>query len=111
MAELAKKQGVRSFVGLQARMSPAFVKVNFGLDPMLLCVVWKFQLTWYVSGERIVQSGILGRITSTTVLGSDSHLKNFPEKARYINDPASGTSTYFPSISLLSVDHIVLLSP
>lgn len=44
----------------------------------------------------MVQSGVLGRITSTTVLGSDSQLMNLPEKARYVNDPASGTSASFP---------------
>lgn len=43
--------------------------------------------------REIVQSDVLGRITSTTVLGSDSQLMNFPEKVRYINDPASGTSS------------------
>ncbi|KAI4256663.1 MAG: hypothetical protein L6R42_006089 [Xanthoria sp. 1 TBL-2021] len=81
MAELAKKQGVRYFVGLQARMSPAFAK--------------------------IVQSGVLGRITSTTVLGSDSQLMNFPEKARYINDPTSGR----PHRSPLPVDHPNYIPP
>ncbi|KAI4279830.1 MAG: hypothetical protein L6R38_004947 [Xanthoria sp. 2 TBL-2021] len=50
--------------------------------------------------REIVQSDVLGRITSTTVLGSDSQLMNFPEKVRYINDPASGVSIY--SIPVLS---------
>ncbi|KAL8862253.1 MAG: hypothetical protein Q9178_001262 [Gyalolechia marmorata] len=69
MAALAREQGVKSFVGLQARMQPAFVKAR-----------------------EIVQSGVLGRITSTTVLGIDSQLMNIPEKGRYINDPTSGAS-------------------
>ncbi|CAO1600106.1 transcription regulator gal80 [Xanthoria calcicola] len=69
MAELAKKQGVRNYVMLQARTQPVFVKA-----------------------KEMVQSGVLGRITSTTVLGSDSQLMNLPEKARYVNDPASGVS-------------------
>ncbi|KAL8685008.1 MAG: hypothetical protein Q9218_008023, partial [Villophora microphyllina] len=66
MAKLAKKQGVRNFVGLQARMQPAMVKAR-----------------------EIVASGVLGRITSTTILGIDSQLLNLPEKARYVNDPNS----------------------
>jgi len=41
--------------------------------------------------KEIVTSGVLGRITSTTVLGIDSELLNLPEKNRYINDPTSGT--------------------
>ncbi|KAL8782073.1 MAG: hypothetical protein Q9213_005745 [Squamulea squamosa] len=69
MAQMAKKMGVRTFVGLQARMQPAFVKA-----------------------KEIVQSGVLGRITSTTILGIDNQLLDFPEKARYINDPTSGAS-------------------
>ncbi|KAL8768186.1 MAG: hypothetical protein Q9209_005494 [Squamulea sp. 1 TL-2023] len=71
MAQMAKKMGVRNFVGLQARMQPAYVKA-----------------------KEIVQSGVLGRITSTMVLGIDNKLLDFPEKARYINDPTSGTSAF-----------------
>ncbi|KAL8755293.1 MAG: hypothetical protein Q9184_004837 [Pyrenodesmia sp. 2 TL-2023] len=69
MNSLAKKQGVKNYVGLQARMQAPFVKAR-----------------------EIVASGALGRVTSTTVLGIDSALMDFPEKARYINDPNSGAS-------------------
>ncbi|KAL8948197.1 MAG: hypothetical protein Q9222_005588 [Ikaeria aurantiellina] len=66
MAALAKKQGVRTYVCLQARLAPVMVKA-----------------------KEIIDSGALGRITSTTMLGMDSSLMNLPEKARYINDPNS----------------------
>ncbi|KAL8972463.1 MAG: hypothetical protein Q9197_002756, partial [Variospora fuerteventurae] len=69
MAALAKKQGVKTYVCLQARCQPAFVKV-----------------------KELVASGALGRIISTTVLGIDSSMIHLPEKARYINDPDSGAS-------------------
>ncbi|KAL8708110.1 MAG: hypothetical protein Q9220_006964 [cf. Caloplaca sp. 1 TL-2023] len=69
MAALAKKQGVKTYVCLQARLQPVMVKA-----------------------KEIIASGALGRITSTTVLGMDSSLMNLPEKARYINDPNSGAS-------------------
>ncbi|KAL8915937.1 MAG: hypothetical protein Q9208_008779 [Pyrenodesmia sp. 3 TL-2023] len=42
--------------------------------------------------REIVASGALGRVTSTTVFGIDSALMDFPEKARYVNDPNSGAS-------------------
>ncbi|KAL8934218.1 MAG: hypothetical protein Q9216_006021 [Gyalolechia sp. 2 TL-2023] len=69
LAALAKKQGVKTYVGLQARVQSVMVKV-----------------------KELVSSGALGRITSTTVLGTDSGLLNLPEKARYVNDPNSGAS-------------------
>ncbi|KAL8837880.1 MAG: hypothetical protein Q9170_002355 [Blastenia crenularia] len=69
MAALAKKQGVKTYVGLQARVQPVMIKV-----------------------KEIISSGALGRITSTTVLGIDSQLLNLPEKARYVNDPTCGAS-------------------
>ncbi|KAI4091317.1 MAG: hypothetical protein LQ344_004176 [Seirophora lacunosa] len=69
MASLAKKQGVNTYVCLQARLQPAFVKV-----------------------KEIVASGALGRVISTTVLGTDSQMMDVPEKARYANDPSSGAS-------------------
>ena len=39
MADIAKKMGVRTFVGLQLRMQPTYVKVcQFGIDAVLLAV-------------------------------------------------------------------------
>ncbi|KAI4196557.1 MAG: hypothetical protein LQ350_006489 [Teloschistes chrysophthalmus] len=69
MTSLAKEKGVKTYVGLQARVQSAMLKA-----------------------KEIVSSGVLGRITSSTVLGIDSQLLNFPEKARYVNDPNSGAS-------------------
>ncbi|KAL8658540.1 MAG: hypothetical protein Q9226_000915 [Calogaya cf. arnoldii] len=68
MVDMVKRMGVRNFVGLQLRMQPAYVKAR-----------------------EIVQSGILGRTISTTVLKIDNKLLDLPEKARYVNDPTSGT--------------------
>ncbi|KAL8740844.1 MAG: hypothetical protein Q9190_006495, partial [Brigantiaea leucoxantha] len=69
LAALAKKQGVKTIVGLQARLNPAMVKV-----------------------KEIVDSGALGRIVSTTIFGADSSMLSLPEKARYFNDPKCGAS-------------------
>ncbi|KAL8652189.1 MAG: hypothetical protein Q9210_002824 [Variospora velana] len=76
MAALAKKQGVKTYVCLQTRLQPALVKA-----------------------KELVASGALGRIISTTVLGIDSQMIDFPEKARYINDPDSAQSPTLPSPS------------
>lgn len=69
MAALAKKQGVKTYVGLQARVSAPMLKA-----------------------KELVSSGALGRITSVTVLGADGGLLNLPDKVKYINDPDSGAS-------------------
>ncbi|KAL9583314.1 MAG: hypothetical protein Q9203_005132, partial [Teloschistes exilis] len=66
VARLAKEKGVKTYVGLQARVQSAMLKA-----------------------KEIVSSGVLGRITSSTVLGIDNQLLNLPEKARYVNDPNS----------------------
>ena len=104
MTELAKKQGVKSFVGLQDRMSPTFAKVNLGPRLRVRFLIRsdiEANVECLFQAKEIVRSGVLGRITSTTVLGMDSQLMNFPEKARYINGPTSGLSIYFPFASLL----------
>ena len=69
LAALAKKQGVKTAVGLQARLLPSVQKA-----------------------KEIIDSGALGRITGTTVVGSISILMNFPVKNSYINDPKSGAN-------------------
>ncbi|KAL9603569.1 MAG: hypothetical protein Q9219_001072 [cf. Caloplaca sp. 3 TL-2023] len=79
MAALAKKQGVKTYVGLQARVQPVFVKTK-GLKRVALQV------------RDIVSSGALGRISSVSVLGVDNQLFHMPEKGRYVNDPNSGAS-------------------
>lgn len=67
LAALAKKQGVKTAVGLQARLLPAVQKA-----------------------KQIIDSGALGRIIGSTVAISSSMLVKFPEKYNYINDPKQG---------------------
>lgn len=66
---LAKKQGVKTAVGLQARLLPSVQKA-----------------------KSIINSGALGRITGTTLIGSGSLFINMPVKNSYINDPKSGAN-------------------
>ncbi|KAL9047129.1 MAG: hypothetical protein Q9214_000220 [Letrouitia sp. 1 TL-2023] len=69
LASLAKKLGVKTSVGLQARYQPSMVKV-----------------------KEIVDSGALGRIVSTTVFGADNFLDAMPDRLKYSNNPDVGTS-------------------
>ena len=69
LAALAKKQGVRTAVGLQTRLIPSVQKA-----------------------KQIIDSGALGRITGTTVIGSGSVFVNVPAKNGYLNDPKSGAN-------------------
>ncbi|KAL9611681.1 MAG: hypothetical protein Q9167_003676 [Letrouitia subvulpina] len=69
LASLAKKQGVKTSVGLQARFQPFMVKV-----------------------KEIVDSGALGSIVSTTVFGADNFLNAMPDRLKYFNSPDIGTS-------------------
>ncbi|KAI4162767.1 MAG: hypothetical protein LQ342_003654 [Letrouitia transgressa] len=64
LASLARKQGVKTSVGLQARFQPSMVKV-----------------------KEIVDSGALGRIVSTTVFGADNLLDAMPARLKYFNNP------------------------
>lgn len=67
LAALAKKQGVKTAVGLQARLLPSVQKA-----------------------KSIIDSGALGRIIGTTIIASSSMLMNFPAKSSYFIDPKSG---------------------
>lgn len=69
LAALAKKQGVKTAVGLQARLLPSVQKA-----------------------KSIIDSGALGRIVGTTLIGSGSLFLNLPVKSSYINDPKSGAN-------------------
>ncbi len=69
LAALAKKQGVRTAVGLQVRLIPSVQKA-----------------------KQIIDSGALGRITGTTVIGSGSVFVNVPAKNSYLNDPKNGAN-------------------
>ncbi|KAM0798398.1 hypothetical protein BDR22DRAFT_809112 [Usnea florida] len=67
LAALAKKQGVKTAVGLQMRLLPSVQKA-----------------------KSIIDSGALGRITGTSLITSNSILANMPVKNSYVNDPTSG---------------------
>ncbi len=67
LATLAKAQGVKTLVGLQARTTPFILKV-----------------------KEIVNSGALGRIITTNLVGSTSLFQKLPVKYAYTNDPNSG---------------------
>lgn len=69
LAALAKKQGVKTAVGLQARLLPSVQKA-----------------------KEIIDSGALGRIAGTTVVCSISILMSLHVKNSYINDPTKGAS-------------------
>lgn len=69
LAALAKKQGVKTAVGLQARFLPSVQKA-----------------------KSIIDSGALGRIVGTTVISSSSFALNITVKNSYINDPKSGAN-------------------
>lgn len=69
LAALAKKQGVKTAVGLQARLVPSVQKA-----------------------KSIIDSGALGRITGTTLIGSSSLFINMSVKNSYTNDPKNGAN-------------------
>ena len=69
LAALAKKQGVKTAVGLQSRLLPSVQKA-----------------------KEIIDSGALGRITGTTLIASSSFFINLSAKAAYINDGKSGAN-------------------
>ena len=69
LAALAKKQGVKTAVGLQMRLLPSVQKA-----------------------KSIIDSGALGRITGTSLITSNSMLENLTVKNSYLNDPKSGAS-------------------
>ena len=66
---MAKKQGVKTAVGLQARLIPSIQKA-----------------------KSIIDSGALGRIVGTTFIASSSMWLNMPEKNAYVNDPKNGAN-------------------
>ncbi|KAL8823815.1 MAG: hypothetical protein Q9191_005524 [Dirinaria sp. TL-2023a] len=70
LAAFAKKQAVRTAVGLQARCLPVILKA-----------------------KEMIDSGALGRVITTNVFASSSMLvSKFPEKYRYFNDTESGAN-------------------
>lgn len=79
LADLAKKQGVKTLVGLQARQSPVILKA-----------------------KEIIDSGALGRITNTSLVCSTSMLYEISPKVTYVNDTTSGKPNYLHSSLLLS---------
>ena len=69
LAALAKKQGVKTAVGLQSRLLPSVQKA-----------------------KEIIDSGALGRITGTTLIASSSFVLTLSAKNAYINDGKSGAN-------------------
>lgn len=69
LAALARTQGVKTAVGLQARLLPSVQKA-----------------------KSIIDSGALGRIIGTTLVASNSLVVNIPVKNSYLNDPKSGAN-------------------
>ena len=69
LAALAKKQGVKTAVGLQVRLIPSIQKA-----------------------KSIIDSGALGRIIGTTIIASSSFVLNLAEKSSYLNDPKNGAN-------------------
>ena len=69
LAALAKQQGVKTAVGLQARLLPSIQKA-----------------------KSIIDSGALGRIIGTTLIGSTDLFVNMPAKNTYTNDPNNGAN-------------------
>ena len=69
LAALAKKQGVKTAVVLQARLHPSVQKA-----------------------KSIIDSGALGRIIGTTLVASGSMFVNPPAKHSYLNDPKNGAN-------------------
>lgn len=81
LAALAKQQGVKTAVGLQARLLPSVQKA-----------------------KSIIESGALGRILGTTLISSSDFWLNLPVKNDYTVDPKSGAS-------LVSIPTIHALDP
>ncbi|KAK3176113.1 hypothetical protein OEA41_007435 [Lepraria neglecta] len=69
LAALAKKQGVKTVVGLQARLTPSILKA-----------------------KEIIDSGALGRIITTSIVASTSLFQKLDAKNSYINDPKNGVN-------------------
>ena len=91
LASVAKSQGVKNAVMLQARATPLVQKVCSILMFSLVCWV-ENALTLSPQIKSIVDSGDLGKVRATTFVGSTSLLTDVPEKYYYINDPTSGRS-------------------
>lgn len=43
----------------------------------------------------MIESGVLGRVTTSHVFTSSSRINNYPEKGRYLNEKTNGQSTHF----------------
>ncbi|KAL9128788.1 MAG: hypothetical protein Q9217_002597 [Psora testacea] len=88
LAAFAKKQGVKTVVGLQARLAPIMLK----------------HVDKPGKAREIIDSGALGRILSTSLVATMSMFHNFSEKNSYVNDPNAG-------VNLVSVPVMHTLDP
>ena len=88
MAALAKKQGVKTMVGLQLRLNPVFLKVSpFEQHP---CLNASNTLIKRPQAKELIDSGAIGRILNTTLITSTSIYDKLPDRSEYINDPKNG---------------------
>lgn len=90
----AAKEGVsRTIVGLQLRCSPAILKVS-----VILFLYISYRSADFHQAKEIIDSGALGRIVSTDILGVDSRMIYFPPAYDYGRDGKNGarSPTRFP---------------
>ena len=93
LAALARQQGVKTVVGLQARQTPAVLKVSFAtiIAPSNDVVSFSGRPTeTNEQAKEIIKSGALGRITNTTLVASSSMLYDLKPKYAAMNYPESG---------------------
>ncbi|KAK4693820.1 hypothetical protein P7C71_g3650, partial [Lecanoromycetidae sp. Uapishka_2] len=69
LAALAKKQGVKTLIGLQSRLAPSIRKA-----------------------KELIDSGALGRITTTNIVTSNSMFNTISARSLYMNDPRNGAN-------------------
>jgi predicted dehydrogenase len=84
LVKAAKEGGCRTIVGLQLRCSPAVLKVWID-GTLLLCNNADFK-----QAKEIIDSGSLGRILSTNILGVDSKMINLPPAYDYGRELKNG---------------------
>jgi len=84
LVKAAKEGGSRTIVGLQLRCSPVILKVCTYVI-ILICQSAKFK-----QAKEIIDSGALGRIISTDILGIDSRVFFLPPAYDYSRDFNNG---------------------
>jgi predicted dehydrogenase len=88
LVNAAKEGGCRTIVGLQARCSPVILKVC----EMLL--FYDYRSAEFNQAKVIIESGALGKILSTDILGVHRRMVYFPPAYDYCRDANNGTHSY-----------------